>query len=186
MLFAELSPMAEWAVLIGAITGLVSVVLSFIAAVFSIWAKSRADAAGTLVVTTTEEAKVERAHVAEKALVAATEVKQEVAKVAEKSLQSAELAKEAAATVTGIAAKQEDQHRLMNGGLTELKNVIAAAKMAEGVLLGRAQLQAEIDAKAAAIAEGVKLATQQPAVAAPAQEPMSVMVVSPDPKTKPK
>lgn len=86
-------------------------------------------------------------------------------------------------TIATIAEKQDEQHKAWNSRLDEYKRLIETAELAKGVLLGRAQLQAEMDAKA------VGQITQAAAPHAPAVAPQGSqavpVVVLPDPNAPP-
>jgi hypothetical protein len=128
---------------------------------------------------TTSAAAVKKAvaEVASKAVEAAATVKDAVAQVAEKADATAEDNKHA---IAEIGAKQDEQHKAWNSRLTEYMALIEVAQMAKGVLLGRAQLQAEIDAKAIVVAETRAASEPQaplPVTIVPAETPLPVDVV---------
>ncbi len=83
------------------------------------------------------------ANVKNEAVAVAKEVKNAVAEVAKKTADDAKANTEA---IAGIAESQAEQHKAWNSRLDEYKALIEVAQLAKGVLIGREQLQAEIDA----------------------------------------
>lgn len=93
------------------------------------------------------------------------EVKNALALAAEKNQTSLAFSEKA---IEQISGKQDEQHKLMNSRLDEMKRIITEAAIAKGVLQGKAELQAEMNAK-----EVAKLT--QPAVAPSAPTPVVVI-----------
>lgn len=99
--------------------------------------------------------------------------------------ETADEVKKAAAVVADRMAEgsksirdaQDKQHELMNSRLDEMKQVLIDKAHAEGELLGRARLQAELDSKAAAVAEALKVKEPIPVTVVPVEgEPLPVVV----------